>query len=226
MADALCRQMDVQHAADHEAHQAGDHHDSKIDFAQQARQHWHHQKGRHAGDQHHPARLLRVVSGDQTKKLRYQIDDGIEHRADHQHDENDAGITRVAQQAQAHHGTLGGELRDRDQHHAGQRQQAQPDDHVGLEPTLALAFLQHHCQRAETRRKSDDAQPVGLLERIPTRMIHWQSEQQQCHQTDTHWQVDEKAPAPADVFREPTAQYRTQQRSEQHNQAKDRHADR
>ncbi len=61
---------------------------------------------------------------------------------------------------------------------------------------------------------------------MPLRAVRRQPEYQQRHQQQAHRQVQEKAPAPAHVFREPAAEHGAEQRPEQHDQAEQRHADR
>ncbi len=58
------------------------------------------------------------------------------------------------------------------------------------------------------------------------RAVRRQADDEQRHQRDAHRQVHEKAPAPADVLRQPSADHRAEQRPEQHDQPEHRHADR
>ncbi len=164
VADALRSQADVEHAAQAEQQQPRDHENAEIDLAEQARQDRHHEKRGQPRQQHDRARLLRVVAGDDRKKLRQQVGHAIQPGTDRGHDHDHARIARVAHQRQPHDRPLRKDLRQRDQDHPGKRHDAQRDDHLRFEPAFALAFLEHDGERAQADRETADPEPVRVQE--------------------------------------------------------------
>ncbi len=132
----------------------------------------------------------------------------------------------LLQQSQLQDRPFAGELGDaqrRQPHHGKYRQCA---DHVGIKPLITLAFLQHDRQAAQPDGHADDAGPIRFHQFVNIGFLVRHADQQQADQADGHGNVDEEAPLPAAVLGKPAAEHGTHQRSEQHDEAEHRHADR
>jgi hypothetical protein len=98
--------------------------------------------------------------------------------------------------------------------------------HPGVEPALALSLLEHDGQGAQAGSEPQDAEPVRLDEFGPVRLGGRQADVQEQQERGAHRQVHEKAPAPADVLREPTAHHGPEQGPEENDETENGHPQR
>ena len=145
-------QVDVDETAGREAQQAEAHDQLDIAEAQDARQHRHQRERRQSGQRQDASGLIGVIAGHTAEELRQHVQDVVEHHADGDDDQDHAGVGAVVEQPQLEHRPLAGELRDAQRRESQHCEHGQPADHVRIEPLIALAFLEHDRQAAQTDR--------------------------------------------------------------------------
>src|SRR5580704_15284631 len=93
------------------------------------------------------------------------------------------------------------------------------------EPIVALAFVEHYLQRAETESQESQADIIDFESRA-LRLLHvWRIGNQTVGEkqgNDTDWDVDEKNPAPVEIVGDPSAESGAYGRSEHDSHAVDR----
>ena len=113
---------------------------------------------------------------------RQQHQAGVQHEAQHRHQEDAGAEGAVLEHAQVDDGMLGLQLAD---HHGNQSEDAQRRPQANLiaaEPVLALAGVEHHLQHAEAQRQEADAPQVdaaGLVLADVVRIAHESADHQQ-----------------------------------------------
>ena len=106
------------------------------------------------------SRLQRGIAQQRLQKDRQQHQAGVQHEAQHGHEEHAGAEGAVLQHAQIDDRMFGRQLAD---DHADQSEDAEqrPQPDLGAaEPVFALAGIEHHLQHAEAEREKSDAPQI------------------------------------------------------------------